>query len=231
MECLPQLYEQLTKLVNNIRQCNYTSYNERQDIIHDTLEKIVIKHQEGVLADDFNEIKGYSFMVLRNFCNAYHKKLKPTYTDEELENNDEFIDIFAEEQNRLYLHSIIEKSLKNKKYSDLERKVCKMILDNSENKEIIKETNLSSKELAALRLALKNKLKFDAHKPVRYIIKHAVDKEFSIKCHTRADVLEYFSDYHKVHVYYLIQSGNRTHKGFYIKSLTKHKGWKKVKEN
>ena len=231
MKSIPELYVQLTFLTNNIRQCNYISYNEKQDLIHDALEKIIQKYNEGVLEDDFNSIKGYTFITIRNCCSAYHKKLKPTYTDEQLENNDEFIDIFAEEQNRLYLHSIIEKSLKNNKYSDLERKVCKMILDNTENIEIRKETNLSSRELASLRMALKTKLKFDSHKPVRYIIKHAVDKDFSLNCYSRADVLEYFSDYHKIHVYYLIQSGSRTHKGFYVKSLYKKKGWKKVKEN
>jgi hypothetical protein len=223
MESLPQLYEQLTKLVNTIRQCNFTSYNERQDIIHDTLEKIVIKQQEGVLSDDFNAIKGYSFMVLRNFCNAYHNKNKLYYTDELYDIEDEFINEIEEKQYTQYLHGIVNKFLLKEKYSEDDRNVCRLILDNIEDKEIRETLGFSGRTLIAIKQSIKTKLKNDAKRSSKYLIKSKFDPTFLKICYTRTQVFEFFHDYHPNYVVTLMTQGQSTRHGYYIENVTKKK--------
>jgi DNA-directed RNA polymerase specialized sigma24 family protein len=236
MKCIPELYEQLTHLANNIKQCNYISYNEKQDIVQDALEKIVKKFNEGILVDDFKEIKGYTFMILRNCCNAYHNKNKIEYTDEPLELPDkDFTNEFEERDAKEFLHSIINKFILDKRYTDVDRKICEMMLNNVEDKEIRKQLNLPTRSsngrtLSSLRKSIKTKLTNDLKRPARYIIKNKIDKDFKLVCYTRDDVSNFFKDYDKYYIYTLIQNGRQTRQGYYVEQLIK-KEWKKKKEN
>jgi DNA-directed RNA polymerase specialized sigma24 family protein len=227
MKCIPELYEQLTHLANNIKQCNYISYNEKQDIVQDALEKIVKKYNEGILVDDFNEIKAYTFMILRNCCNAYHNKNKIEYTDEPLELPDkDFTNEFEERDAKEFLHSIINKFLLDKRYSDVDRKICEMMLNNVEDKEIKQELGLTSRmfsgrTLSSLRASIRTKLINDLKKPARYVIRNKIDKDFKLVCYTREDVSNFFKDYDKYYIYTLIQSRKRTRHGYYVEHLNK----------
>ena len=229
MKCLPELYEQLTHLTNNIKQCNYTSYNERQDIIHDALEKIIIKFNEGVLEDDFNKIKGYTFITVRNFCSAYHIKKKPTYTDEPLEIEGDFVHSYEETDYKNYIHNVVNKFLLDRRYTKNDRQVCDLMLNNIEDKEIKEIMGITSKELAAIRQALKTKLKFDAEKKPKYVIKNTNYKEFEKYCYSRNEVIDFFEDYHKYYVHTIIQTEKITRQGYYVKTLIKKK-WGREKK-
>lgn len=220
MKCIPQLYEQLIHLSNSIKQCNYISYNEKQDIVQDAMEKIIKKYNEGVLVDDFNEIKAYTFMILRNCCNAYHKKNLVTYTDEPLELSEkDFTNEFEERDTKELLHSIINKFLLDKRYSEVDRKICELMLNNVEDKEIRKEINFTGRTLSSLRKSIKTKLTNDLKKPGKYVIKKKDNDNFKLICYSREDVRKFFNDYDKYYINTIIQTGKETRYGYYVEHL------------
>jgi hypothetical protein len=176
---------------------------------------------------DFDEIKAYTFMILRNCCNAYHNKNKIEYTDEPLELPDkDFTNEFEERDAKEFLHSIINKFLLDKRYSDVDRKICEMMLNNVEDKEIKQELGLTSgmfsgRTLSSLRASIRTKLINDLKKPARYVIRNKIDKDFKLVCYTREDVSNFFKDYDKYYIYTLIQSRKRTRHGYYVEHLNK----------
>jgi hypothetical protein len=234
MKCIPELYKQLTHLSNTIGQCRYIAYNEKPDIIHDALEKIIIKHNDGVLKDDFNEIKGYSFMILRNCCNAYFKRNLVSYTDEPIEISEDFINEFEEKDYKDYLHNQINNFIQDKRYTENDREVCKHMLNNVEDKEIRKITGIQGDNLRAIKQAFKQKLKNDIKRPVKYLIKNRNRPDFQYICYTRKEVIDYFHSlncYEKNYILTIIQSQKSTRSGYYIQTINKKVCNRKKKTN
>ena len=79
MNCIPEVYKQLTHLSKTINQCNYIDYEDKRDLVADSILNIFEKYNEGILVDDFNEIKGYTFITIRNSCIAFRKRNRVSY--------------------------------------------------------------------------------------------------------------------------------------------------------
>ena len=234
MKCVPELYNQLTNLSNTIGQCRYIPYSDKPDIIHDALEKIVIKYNDGVLKDDFNEIKGYTFMILRNCCNAYFKRNLVRYTDQPIETSEDFINEVEEKDYKNYLHNKIHNFMLDKRYSDNDREVCRLMLNNVEDNEIRKITGIEGRDLIVIRQSFKQKLKNDLKKPIRYLIKNKYRPDFQYICYTRKEVIDYFHSlncYEKNYILTIIQSQKSTRSGYYIETINKKICNRKKKTN
>jgi DNA-directed RNA polymerase specialized sigma24 family protein len=76
MKSYPQIYKELKSLVRKIPACNFIPDDDRDDIVSETFEKIYKMYTEGKLEDDFNKIKGYNFIIIRNMCFSYKKRKK-----------------------------------------------------------------------------------------------------------------------------------------------------------
>jgi RNA polymerase sigma factor (sigma-70 family) len=228
MEIYNELYKQLKQLVSTVNTCNFIPYEDKKDIIQDTIIALNAKIEDGSLSTDFNEIKGYSFIVLRNFCTAWQRKeIKretPVAEFWELEDNS----ITQEEiEYREYLRGIVNMYIQHTKYSPLDRKVCEMILENHTDKEIREETGLVDKEVGKYRFRIKTKMKYDYRRPLKYIIKNVFNEKIQIPCYSLVDAKNYLKDIPQRRVTYMATDGYVSKDGYYIETLIKRKSHRK----
>lgn len=76
MKSYEQVYKELKKLSRKIPACSFIPDEDRKDIVSSSMEKIYKLYVDGKLKDDFNEIKGYNFIIIRNMCFSYKKRKK-----------------------------------------------------------------------------------------------------------------------------------------------------------
>jgi DNA-directed RNA polymerase specialized sigma24 family protein len=224
MEIYNELYKQLKHLVSTVNTCNFIPYEDKKDIIQDTIIALNSKIEDGSLSDDFNEIKGYSFIVLRNFCSAWQKKeqKRETPVAEFWELQDDTI-TQEEIEYREYLRGIVNMYIQHSKYTSLDRKVCEMILENHTDKEIREETGLVDKEVGKYRFRIKTKMKYDYRRPLKYIIKNAFNEKIQIPCYSLVDAKNYLKDIPPRRVTYMATHGYVSRDGYYIETLIKRK--------
>jgi RNA polymerase sigma factor (sigma-70 family) len=224
MKIYEELYRQLKHLVSSIPACNYISYEDKKDIIQDTIITLNSKIENGSLSDDFNEIKGYSFITLKNYCISWQRKeqKRETPVAEFWELEDETITP-EEIEYREHLHKLVNSYIQHNKYTSLERKIVDMMLDNFTNEEIRNETGLVGKEVGKYNFRIKNKLKFDSRRPIKYIIKNVFNEKIMVPCYTVSDAKNYLSDIPPRRVTYMASDGYITKDGFYIETLIKRK--------
>jgi hypothetical protein len=74
MNSYKQIYSELKKLSRKIPACSFIPEEDRKEIVSASMEQIYKLYVEGKLKDDFNEIKGYNFIIIRNMCFSYKKK-------------------------------------------------------------------------------------------------------------------------------------------------------------
>ena len=224
MKIYEDLYRQLKHLVSSIPACNYISYEDKKDIIQDTIITLNSKIENGSLSDDFNEIKGYSFITLKNYCISWQRKeqKRETPVAEFWELEDETITP-EEIEYREHLHKLVNSYIQHPKYTSLDRKVCEMMLDNFTNEEIRNETGLVGKEVGKYNFRIKNKLKFDSRRPIKYIIKNVFNEKIMVPCYTVSDAKNYLSDIPPRRVTYMASDGYITKDGYYIETLIKRK--------
>jgi hypothetical protein len=183
------LYELLLKEVKSLTRktsnCSSLLKEEKEDIQQNTLFEIVKKINEGVLSKDFNEIKNYTFITLRNFC--IRKQMKRYNT--ELTDPEEFYNIsngeVLDQENkeyRDYLYKIISNLLNGKKYSDTDREVMKMVMSGDTDQEIKERFGFKEREYGKLLFRVKRGLKADYERPVRYVIKNVNDSNINHRC-------------------------------------------------
>ena len=223
-----ELYSQLKHLVSTVPTCNFIPYEDKKDIIQDVIITLNSKIEDGSLSTDFKEIKGYSFIVLRNYCTSWQRKeqKRETPVAEFWELTDDSI-TGEEIEYREHLHRLVNTYIQHPKYSFLDRKVCEMILDNFTNEEIRNETGLVGKEVGKYNFRIKNKLKFDSRRPIKYIIKNVFNEKIMVPCYTVSDAKDYLSDIPPRRVTYMASDGYVTKDGFYIETLIKKKKRKK----
>ena len=75
MNSYPQILKELKKIVRKIPDCLFIPEVDKQDIVSQSIEQIYKAYLSGKLVDDFNVIKGYNFITVRNYC-LQHKKKK-----------------------------------------------------------------------------------------------------------------------------------------------------------
>jgi hypothetical protein len=225
MESTNELYKQLKKLVTTISQCNFISLEDKKDIIQDTMVSLFDKFKEGKITDNFDDIKGYSFMALRNKCVVFRNKHKPQYTSvpiEEIGNTVE-IDLDKEDHN-LYLHKLITHYLQHDKYSKLQKETCMLLLDNKKNKEIAEELNISQKDVALIKYNIKSRLKVDSKRKILYLIKNKNNKNIQYPCYTSQDTKYYFKDkFTGRQIGRMIYDGFVSEDGYYIERTKEKK--------
>ena len=190
MNCIPEVYKQLTHLSKTINQCNYISYEDKKDLVADSILNIFEKYNEGILVDDFNEIKGYTFITIRNSCIAFRKRNRVSYFDNlqevpNIENKEEHQDIE-------YLHKVINNYIQHPKYTQQHKQVCELLMQNKYDNEINEIMDLEPGKLAKLKFTMKVKMQSDVKKVLKYIIKNKFDKNINIPCYKRPDIMEFF---------------------------------------
>ncbi len=224
MNIYEELYRQLKHLVSSIPACNYIGWEDKKDIIQDTIITLNSKIENGSLSDDFNTIKGYSFIVLKNYCISWQRKeqKRETPVAEFWELEDESITP-EEIEYKEHLHTLVNSYIQHNKYTSLERKIVDMMLDNFTNEEIRTETGLVGKEVGKYNFRIKNKLKFDSRRPIKYIIKNVFNEKIMVPCYTVSDAKNYLSDIPPRRVTYMASDGYITKDGYYIETLIRRK--------
>jgi DNA-directed RNA polymerase specialized sigma24 family protein len=227
MESAEEIRKQLNGLVQGIRECNFIPWESRQDIVQDSWVKVIQKMNEGVIVDDFNQIKGYTFQVLRNFCLAYQrdKEKKGTY---ELK-WDVPDDI---EQDRTEYHkelkSVVEKKIQNIKYNEVEKKLIALTLSNLKKDEVMNELELNPEEYKRMRQGIVMRLKGDLKRKVKYIVKHKDKPWIQVPCYTSNDV-KHFLRHHTIRqVRSIIYDGLMSTDGYYVEIVHKIQRKKKT---
>ncbi len=160
MNSYPEVIKQLNFLVKNIKQCNYLSRQDREDVVQDSILQIYLKYKEGKIVDDFESIKGYTFMTLRNFCLQQQKKksvLPQIYLIEEMLPEEEPIGV-TEENYQEFLNKINE-LLKKCEFNEEQLQFLDLILSNHSQKEIAVEMNLNGLKFSSLSNIVRNELR------------------------------------------------------------------------
>lgn len=159
MNSYPQLIKQLNHLVRTISQCNYIPVRDKEDIVQDAMLKIVEKYLDGVLVDDFNSIKGYSFMILRNCCLQHRYKYSNiTYTDG-LDTSliDEVDTEYEQEYENLVnrLKSLIEIG----EFTEQQQEIINLILTNHSHKEIKSKIGIEGVTYVGMISSIRNEIR------------------------------------------------------------------------
>jgi RNA polymerase sigma factor (sigma-70 family) len=228
MDLYDELYQQLNKLISSIPSCNFISYENKKDLVQDVILILHKRIEDGKLPDDFKEIKGYSFMVLQNACRAFHTKenKRETPVEQFWELTDDTI-THDEIEYREYLHRLVNSYIQHTKYSSLERRIVELMLDNYSNEEIRQETGLEGRDVGKYNFKIKNKLKFDSRRVIKYMIKNVFNEDVAVPCYTVSDAKDYLSNIPPRRVTYMASDGYVTKDGFYIETLVKRKKRKK----
>ncbi len=171
-----------------MRQCNYIPYTDRMDIVQDTWLKIIEKMEEGVLEDDYDKIKGYTFLIVRNFCLSFHNKNRLVYTD----NLDTTIQwdepVYEVEMEKERYKSILFECIEDAKFTKVQRELMKMLLEDKTEDEIKSKLNLKVGQMGSIKYNMISKMKTSVGKRSRYVIKHHKNKVIHIPCFSRNDI-------------------------------------------
>lgn len=215
------LYKQLKHLVSTVPSCNFISYEDKKDIIQDVMIILLTKMEDGTLVKEFEKIKGYSFLVLRNYCSAFRLKeiKRETPVAEFWEVSDTTAEDIEKIEYRQFLHEKTKNYIQQAKYSEIERKLVHLLLDDRSNKEINEELNTTPNQLKALKFRIGMKLKYDVKRPIRFLIKNVNKKNFIVPCFSVADVKNFFSNMTPRNVTHFIYSGYVTKDGYYVEKL------------
>jgi DNA-directed RNA polymerase specialized sigma24 family protein len=220
MESLEEVRKQLNGLVQGIRECNFIPTDARHDIVQDTWVKIIQKMNEGVIVDDFNEIKGYTFQVLRNCCLAYQRDKEKKRTYELKWDVAEDLDTDREEYQK-ELKSIVEKKIQAIKYTNFQKKLVALTLSNVERDKVIEQLELTSEQYKRIRQGIVMRLKGDLKRKVKYVIKHKDKPWVQIPCYTSSDVKQFLTNHTVRQVKSIIYDGLMSTDGFYVEILHK----------
>jgi len=171
-----------------MRQCNYIPYTDRMDILQDSWLKIMEKMDEGVLEDDYNKIKGYTFLIVRNFCLSFHNKNRLVYTDN-LDTNVQWEEPEYEvEMEKERYKSILFECIDDPKFSDVQRELMKMLLEDKTEDEIKTKLNFKVGDMGSIKYNMIQKMKTSVGKRSKYVIKNKKIAITHIPCFSRSDI-------------------------------------------
>jgi DNA-directed RNA polymerase specialized sigma24 family protein len=191
MKSYNQIDKQIRGLVRGIRQCNYIPNIEKEEIVQNSWVKVIQKMNEGILEDDYDKIKGYVFLIVRNFCNAYHLTKNRMYYTDELREGFETPNI-VDNMDRDKLHQILLKHIQDKKFNDRERMLLDSMLNNDTEDEIRQKLQLKAGEMAPTKIRMIDKLNTSINRKFKYVLKRRNDEDFKIKFYSRVEIYNYF---------------------------------------
>jgi DNA-directed RNA polymerase specialized sigma24 family protein len=221
MESLNELRKQLNGLVQGIRECNFIEPNSKQDIVQDTWVKVIQKLNEGVIVDDFSQIKGYTFQILRNFCLAYQRDKEKNRVLEIKWDLEDDLSHKNDEEYKNELKSIVEKKIQNVKYNSLQKKLVMLALSNVSRSEAETQLGLTKEQYKRIRQGIVLQLKGDMRRKVKYLIKNTNKSWIQIPCYTSNDVRAFLSHHTKRQVTSIIYDGLISTDGYYVEILHK----------
>jgi len=227
MKSYNELKKQLNGLVLGIKECNFIPWHIKQDILGDTWVKIVEKMNDDTLKDDYNEIKGYTFQILRNYCLAYHRDKEKKGTLELKWDVPEDLNTDKEEYHK-ELKSIVEKKIQSIKYNNLQKKLIMLALSNVERDQAEIELGLTKDQYKRMRQGIVLQLKGDMRRKVKYLIKHKDKDWVQIPCYTSSDVKRFLTNHTARQVSSIIYDGLMSTDGFYVEILHKIERKKKT---
>jgi DNA-directed RNA polymerase specialized sigma24 family protein len=228
MSLYNQLYKHLNHLISTLSSCNFIGYDEKKDLVQDVILILYKRIEDGKLDADFDTIKGYSFITLQNACRRHHsiEQKRETPVAEFWEITDTST-TSEDEEYKVFLHNIVKSYAQQTKYSEMDKKVIELLLDDLEDTEIQIETGLSRKEITKHKFRVKTKMKFDYRRPVKYVIKHIENKNIQVPCFTLVDLKNYLTHIEPRRVIYMANDGWISPDGYYIETLIKRKRKKK----
>ena len=191
MNSIKQIQQQLTHLVNTISNCNFINQEDKKDIVGNSILQIIKKYNEGKLADDFEQIKNYTFMTLRNYCIQHKTKNSPIYSDSDFS--------YIQEENNLddieyneHLRTMIRSQYLNHKIKSEDVELCEYILNDYNNEELAEKYGLTLYQLGRKKHSLALKMKYIFSKPSKYYILDKNDETYRIGCKSSHEVKTYF---------------------------------------
>jgi hypothetical protein len=191
MNSAKEILQQLNHLVLNIKECNFIPNEDRKDIVQQSMLKMLEKYNEGVIVDDFKQMKNYSFITLRNFCTLYKTKKKPIYSDSDFSHITEE-DNYIDKEHREHLIELIRTQYSNSKIKEDDIKLCEMILNNYNNEEMAAEYGINLYKLGRKKHGVTLKLKNLFKKKFKYYIKDINRPYYCIGCKSSREVSNYF---------------------------------------
>ena len=218
MKDIKLVKEQMVHLVNTIKECNFISYADKDDIVQNSLEQVYKKYTEGKVGEEFEEIKNYTFIVLRNYCIQFRSRKKPIYSDNNfshIPNDIPYDDMEYKEE----LKNICRSHYYTKKMDSSLIEVCELIFEDANNEEIQEMLGLTARELGRkkqrLTLVLKNAMK----RKNKYVIKDINNPNYSIVCKTTHDLTKHFPNETTKNIREKVYNKKQFKDGRYIETL------------
>jgi DNA-directed RNA polymerase specialized sigma24 family protein len=171
MKSYNQIYTELKKLSSKIPACYFIPYEDKKDIVSESMEKIYKLYLEGKLKDDFNEIKGYNFIIIRNMCFAYKKRKKIINFVEIIDDtlNDIFDDITEKDEDYEIKKEIILEHSRYYKFTPVQRTYIELALTSNQSKEVIKEVlTQENEDIFGIGTGIYHKLRGRKNKKYKY---------------------------------------------------------------
>jgi hypothetical protein len=173
MKSYHQIYKELKKLVNKVSGCRFIPDEDKKDIVSAAMEQIYKKYAEGKLVDDFNEIKGYNFIIIRNFCFSYKKRKKKIEFVGIIDNmlEDVIDETYIDEMDYDEMKKQIIHHSRYYKFTELQRNFIYLLLSGITEKDKIKYVmNLSPSDYQSLAIGTYHRLRGRKNKTYRYKI-------------------------------------------------------------
>jgi len=204
MKALDDIVKQIRGLVYGIRECNFIQDDDRYDIIQESILKVLEKHNQGVLKDDAQDVRGYVFQIVRNACLTYHKKkttsvpLSPNLTEDT-----KFC--FEEDEHIQHQVEVIRANIFNKKFKPKHRQYFEYLIDGRSEEEIRELMCLTKMQLGSIKRGLAYKMSSLFKKPVRYKIYDTITGKLEYACYSMYDVHLYLPQFSHRQIQYSIE--------------------------
>lgn len=194
MKSYEEIRKQLNGLVNGIRECNFITNENKKDIVQEAWAKILEKMEQGILVDDYDKIKGYTFLVLRNLCAAHHRyservpniDLKWDLKDEQDDSNKEYQE---------HCRNLLKERMQGLEVSNIMKRFFKDVMEGKSDEELKDEWNVNGWDLGQLKRKLYWVVKKEIKKKPKYYLTSLVDSEVKVPIYTDNELKRFFKDY------------------------------------
>lgn len=217
MKSSNEINKQLWGLVRGIKQCNFIPLEDREDIVQDSHLKIIEKINEGRLKDEFQEIKGYTFFILKNFCLQYHREKDKKGQKYQYREDITHDDINSIESKEIY-RKILSNLVLNKTYSNDQRTYVQMCISGYTTEQIQNSMEITNEELGHLKRSITMKTRFQLKRTPKFYIKKISDLNIQIPCYTINDVKLLFSELTAKQIYNFIDKKRKIGEYYIIRA-------------
>lgn len=178
-----ELYKYINSLFNQYFNKYRMNIEDKEDIIQDTIIKLFIKEQEGILSPDIEKNKNYIFISIKNLIHyrLYTKKNLVDYTPDFNEDMIFSYSTIEKDIDKGIRYNQLQNTLKSKDFNDDERNIIKLLFDGYELQDIGNELKLDNKRVYAIHTNLKTKLKYRVFPIYKYLLIYSNGTTIGIK--------------------------------------------------